>query len=129
MGVVRPEILENCTGCNLCVRTCKEAAMQLQGKKAVIDYARCISCGECIKVCPYDAVKQAKLGYSIFVGGNVGRHPKLAYKLVDFAREETIYNVVENCCKVFEEQGMAGERFGHLIDRIGVGNFARRILT
>ena len=49
--------------------------------------------------------------------------------LVDFAREETIYSVIANCCKVFEEQGTVGERFGHLIDRIGVGNFANRVLT
>ena len=129
MGVVRPEILENCTGCGLCVRTCKEAAMQMQEKKAVVDYARCIFCGECIRVCPYDAIKQAKLGYSIYVGGNVGRHPKLAYKLTDFSQEDTIYRVIENSCKVFEDEGMPSVRFGHLIDRIGMGRFTQRVLT
>ncbi len=129
MGVARPEILESCTGCGLCARTCKEAAIQVRGEKAVIDYARCIFCGECIKVCPKNAVDQAKVGYSIFVGGNVGRHPRLAYKLVDFASEETIYSVIENSCKLFEEEGIAGERLGHLIDRIGIGRFTQRVLS
>jgi len=59
----------------------------------------------------------------------VGRHPKLAYKLTDFSQEETIYRVIENSCKVFEDEGMLGERFGHLIDRIGIGRFTQRVLT
>lgn len=130
MGVVKPKIMpEKCTGCGICMEICKEGAIKIIEGKAVIDYNRCINCGECIRVCPMNADVPEKEGYTIFVGGNVGRHPRFAQKVIDFADEEMIFKIIENSLKVFKEEAVPNERFGHLIDRLGIGEFLRRVLT
>jgi len=129
MGVVKPKIIdEKCNGCGICVTTCKEGAIKILNGKAVIDYNRCIYCGECIRVCPLEADVIEKQGYTIFIGGNVGRHPRFAHKIISFADEETIYRVIENSLKIFKEETSPKERFGHLVDRLGIGEFLRRLL-
>lgn len=130
MGVIKPKIIpEKCNGCGLCVDICKEAAIKIADGVAVIDFTKCVYCGECIRVCPLDADVAEREGYTIFVGGNVGRHPRLAYKILDFADEDTIYRVIENSMRIFEEEGVSRERFGHLIERLGVGEFVKRLLS
>jgi sulfite reductase subunit C len=130
MGVVKPKIIdEKCNGCGFCVTTCREGAIKIVDGKAVIDYNRCIYCGDCIRVCPQDADVIEKRGYTIFIGGNVGRHPRLAHKIITFADEETVFRVIENSLKIFEEEASRKERFGHLIDRLGIGEFLRRLLS
>jgi len=50
-------INENCTGCQLCIKSCSENA--ISGKKKerhVIDPAKCIKCGVCKSICKFDAV-------------------------------------------------------------------------
>ncbi|MEM3056897.1 MAG: 4Fe-4S binding protein [Candidatus Bathyarchaeia archaeon] len=129
MGVVRPRIIsEACNGCGRCVERCREGAIKLVGGIAQIDYAKCVYCGECVRACPVGADIADRQGYTVFVGGNVGRHPRLAYKLVDFASEEMIFQIIENSLRLFEREGVRGERFGHLIERFGLGEAFRRIL-
>ncbi|MFQ6075814.1 MAG: 4Fe-4S binding protein [Candidatus Bathyarchaeia archaeon] len=130
MGVVKPKIIpENCTGCELCVNICKEAAIRMVEGRAVIDYSKCVYCGECTRVCPSDADAVDREGYTIYIGGRVGRHPQLGYKLVDFADEETIYRVIENAIELFGEEAAPRERFGGLINRMGVGEASGRLLA
>lgn len=129
MGVVKPKIIpERCTGCEHCVNICKEAAIRMVEGRAVIDYSKCVYCGECTRVCPSEADVADRHGHTIYVGGRVGRHPQLGYKLIDFANEEMIYRVIDNAIKLFKEEAVPRERFGGLIDRIGVGEASRRLL-
>lgn len=129
MGVVKPKVVvEKCDGCGICVDACKEKAIGIVKGKAVIDYTKCVYCGQCIRACPKDAKVAEKEGYTIFVGGNVGRHPQLAYKLAEIVDEDTIFKVIENSIKVFEREAIRGERFGNLINRLGVGWFGNRVL-
>jgi len=42
-----------CIGCRLCVKACGDtAAVNMDGKLAVIDYAKCTDCGACASKCP-----------------------------------------------------------------------------
>ncbi len=129
MGVVKPRIIsEICDGCGDCVRKCREAAIRIINGVAEIDFSRCVYCGECIKACPINADVVDREGYTIFIGGNVGRHPRFAYKIVDFADHDAVFRLIENNIKFFEEEGKRGERFGHLIERLGLGESLRRLL-
>ena len=129
IAVVRPRIIpEICDGCGVCIRACREAAIKIEEELAEIDFSRCANCGDCIRTCPEGASVADHEGYSVFVGGNVGRHPRLAIKLVDFADEETVMAVLENSISLIAEEGERKERFGHLIERLGVGEATRRLL-
>jgi len=66
-------------------------------------------------------------GYTVFVGGNIGRHPRLAYKILDMADEEAVFRVIENIVELLKEKGERKERLGHLIERLGLGESLGRL--
>ncbi len=128
MGVVKPEIIpENCNACGICVRKCKEAAISIVNAHAEIDFTKCVYCGECIGACPKNAAASEHRGYTVFIGGNIGRHPRLAYKILDMAEEEAVLRVVENIVELLREKGQRKERLGRLIERLGPGESLRRL--
>ncbi|MEY4322813.1 MAG: hypothetical protein RL410_594 [Actinomycetota bacterium] len=75
---------ESCTSCMLCVRECPTWCISLDSHQApdpttptgarvrlinvldefAIDFARCMSCGICVEVCPFDSLKwEAEIDY------------------------------------------------------------------
>ncbi len=49
--------IEKCKGCTACLKRCPTEAIRIRDGHAVINPARCIDCGECVKVCSYKAKK------------------------------------------------------------------------
>lgn len=48
--------IEKCTGCGDCVEVCPLEAISLNDGKAVIDEDTCTECGLCVDECPNDAI-------------------------------------------------------------------------
>ncbi len=46
-----------CIACKLCEKACKFDAIHVVDNLAVIDYNKCTSCGECVKVCPAKTIR------------------------------------------------------------------------
>ncbi len=51
-------VTDNCRGClaHPCVSVCPVKAVSIKDGKSFIDKEKCIKCGKCIEVCPYNAI-------------------------------------------------------------------------
>ncbi|MDI9394832.1 MAG: 4Fe-4S binding protein [Euryarchaeota archaeon] len=129
MGTVKPEIFgENCVGCKRCEKACKVGAIKVLEDKACIDTEKCILCGACIAACQKDALRAEKTGCTIFVGGKAGRQPRPGTKLIELADEEQLFSVLEKTFEYYRREGLDGERFGDLLDRLGFEKYREEIL-
>lgn len=130
MGTTRPEILEeNCVGCKRCEKACKMGAIKILEEKASIDREKCILCGACIAACRKDAMRAEKTGCTIFVGGKLGRRPGHGKKLLELADEEQLFSILEKSVEYYRREGLDGERFGELLDRIGMEKYREEVLS
>jgi Na+-translocating ferredoxin:NAD+ oxidoreductase RNF subunit RnfB len=50
-----------CIGCKICERTCQHDAIHVVDNLAVIDYTKCVSCGQCGPKCPRGLIRDARL--------------------------------------------------------------------
>ncbi len=50
---------DKCKGCKLCLKACAAAALEVSDKKCnmVDDFPFCMSCGDCVAICPEDAIE------------------------------------------------------------------------
>jgi dissimilatory sulfite reductase (desulfoviridin) alpha/beta subunit len=120
-GLMTPVFnVETCDGCRMCVFTCREGAISLDDNmKAVVDWDKCIECRMCIDSCPQDLISEGEVGYRIFIGGKMGRHPKLGYELTQVHREEEVIELAEKTIRWVLENVEPGERFGAALERLG----------
>lgn len=69
--------IENCKGCNICVKHCRHDAIHLDAsRKAVIDYDKCVGCGQCVALCQYDGA----------VMGEGDTSERLNYKIAEYTK-------------------------------------------
>lgn len=47
---------KKCTGCGDCVEVCPSEAIRLEDEKAVVDEGECVDCGACEDECMNDAI-------------------------------------------------------------------------
>ena len=93
-------IIENCSGCSLCVKACPFDAIRIMDKKAAIDLNKCNLCGACVPACKLKAILLEKAvtscaladikGYKgvwVFIEQKNGKVQSVAYELLGKAQE------------------------------------------
>ncbi|MCR4788226.1 MAG: 4Fe-4S dicluster domain-containing protein [Lachnospiraceae bacterium] len=74
-------VTDKCMGCvaHPCREVCPRGAISMKNGKSVIDQEKCVKCGKCKSVCPYDAISHqvrpciANCGVGAIVSDNKGR--------------------------------------------------------
>lgn len=105
MGVLEPEVNpEECRqGCQLCVRICKRKAISKRNGVAVIDPRKCGHCAECLRSCPFEAIREKRRGYAVLVGGRGAGEPRLGKIIAEFVSEGEALRLAENELKKLKE--------------------------
>ncbi len=137
-----------CNGCGNCLRVCKEGAIRISGlsnkpkeeteerkrtshsennrRDVTINYDRCVHCGLCAEVCPTGTIKTEKKCYRVMIGGKLGRHPRFADDLIDFADESEVIRALDVCVDAILSERKE-KRFGTLVEKLGIKEFKRRL--
>lgn len=117
IGARRPAAAtEPCQKCGACEKACMENAVSPAAGEGfpLFDYQRCVSCGQCIDVCPSGSIKESR-GYRVLIGGRLGRHPQLGVEQSGIFSHEEIIGVVERCLGHYLMHNIRGERFGEVL--------------
>jgi len=123
MGIVRKEFHENlCTYCGLCVQACPIPGTLVVTEEKLLFYENlCIHCGACIAACPVDAWERTGVGYALFVGGKMGKFPRLGCRLpVEIQGEQSLFLIVDKIIEWYAANGHKRERFGDTVRRVGI---------
>ncbi len=131
MGGVLPEWQKDaCIDCGLCEKVCPTEAIIKTAKGYELILDRCILCGICINNCPVSAWTEKKKGYTLWLGGTMGKKPRLATKAkVLIENKEELLSFIERAYEFFKREGRKKERFGHCLDRYGLEKALKEILN
>ena len=66
-------------------------------------------------------------GWTLLIGGNVGAEPRIAQELIAGLNDPQVLEAVEKVVKCYKENAKKGERFGKLIDRVGLNLFKQAV--
>lgn len=122
MGGVLPAWDRNvCISCGLCISICPGSAIEDRGDGLALDEQKCIHCGVCIKNCSTAAWTARRTGYTLFLGGTLGKRPRLGTKVQALiGTKEELLRQVESAFRFYLKHGRKKERFGHTLDRVGL---------
>ncbi|MDW7777150.1 MAG: 4Fe-4S binding protein [Methanosarcinales archaeon] len=129
IGGVEPKWLEEeCIGCGLCQEICRKDAIIVEDGVVTFDREKCDLCGDCISSCPTDAWIIEKTGYTLLIGGKIGRFPQLGTQFVELVDEVQLFEILDKTIRFFKDSAQKGERIGDTVARVGIEPFRKAVL-
>ena len=109
----------DCVDCGACIKFCVNGAIRKEGDDYLRDESKCINCSACVGRCPKGSWKTQSVGYTVMIGGTLGKRPQLGIIAAEhLATEEEALAVVDRTMNFYKEHGQPRERLGHLISRL-----------
>lgn len=129
MGVARKKFTEElCMLCGLCAESCPVNAIEVTDEGLKYDEKKCIGCGRCGSSCPDCAWDNDEKGYKVFMGGKMGRNPRLGVVLFEYVDDiNELFRIIDGLIEIYKEEGNEGERFRDTMDRLGVDHIRNRV--
>ncbi|MDR2354482.1 MAG: 4Fe-4S binding protein [Deltaproteobacteria bacterium] len=110
---------DNCTLCGVCVKVCREGAIELHSERIHFEKSLCNYCGRCVKSCPTDAWV-GEPGYQVYFGGTFGNKIALGLVLTPIlVNTDQFFKAADTALEYFIQHGRPGERFRGVIERTG----------
>jgi anaerobic sulfite reductase subunit C len=122
MGAIVPAWDEAaCNDCGACAKICPRAAIQKVNEVYGVDTTLCLNCSRCTTSCLQGAWTPVHRGFILWIGGTMGKTPRLGTRIDRLIESDAeLFALVERAFTYYREHGRAKERFGHMIDRIGL---------
>ncbi|MFA5929025.1 MAG: 4Fe-4S dicluster-binding protein [Candidatus Margulisiibacteriota bacterium] len=126
---------ELCIDCKLCVNVCPTQAITRevsadQKRKYVLHEDKCINCNICTSACPVDSWVPVKSGYNLTIGGTMGKIPRFGTVLKKLIKDkDELYALIDKALRYYQKNGRKKERFGHMIDRLGIEKVNQEIIN
>lgn len=81
-------VTPNCQGCfsRPCVYVCPKGAISVENQRSQIDYSKCIKCGKCLSVCPFNAIMKTTVPCEEACPVNAIRKNEQGCAEIDFQR-------------------------------------------
>lgn len=128
MGKTVPEYIdEKCVGCGLCVKACRQKALEVKDKKIVWNKELCVNCGCCVRACKTGGFITKEVGAEIFIGGRFGRGIRIGDNLGILVPEDKIVETVDKIMDAYKSLGEPNERISKTIERVGKETFIEEI--
>ena len=131
MGVRVPRwVADDCIQCGVCENYCAPGAIRREQDEYIRDEATCISCSACSVRCPKGCWQAESFGYTILIGGTLGKLPRLGIPLAEHvATEEEVLRLVGKTLDFYQQHGQPRERLGHMLERLGEERVRREIIA
>ncbi len=111
VGSVRPVFdSEECTACGSCVEVCPDGAIEIQ-EVAMRDPKRCLGCLSCSEICTENAVSLSTPFARLYLGGKLGRHPRLALAAGQASEPAQAVQVFSKAVERYLNEAPPGVRF------------------
>lgn len=116
-----------CISCGVCVKACRQNALELVDGKIVMDASKCNHCARCVKSCPTDAW-EGKSGYIVSFGGTFGNFVYKGEELLPIIQDkETLFRVTDAAIDYFQDYAKPSERFRKTLERLGDDELKNRL--
>lgn len=121
---------EKCTDCGLCVNICPTGAITSDDNGSYyLQVDDCILCGICIINCTGEAWRVDQKGYTLYLGGTMGKKPRLGTRAKALIRNsEDLFRYIDRALEFYKKNGRKKERFGYTMERVGVAESLKEIL-